>query len=112
MKKFLEAGLALSLLGACGGSDDQPPLSLRDQQEHFTESVEMAATEPGQPVSIDKRVPCNFDLLIGSLVVQKDLGPGVAVVADAQTGEVPEFGLVQCFDTDSGERIIRGNDGW
>jgi len=108
--RAIAMGLAFSL-SACGGEES---LDREAQQQHFTEAVESVAYQDGEPYEMDSRVPCDFDLLIGELTVRKVLADEkdfITAVVEDSSDQVPEFGLIQCFD-DNGNRIVRGADGF
>lgn len=102
------------ILASC--SDSSPYISIDSESEQMSTAVEMVALEDSKPVALDPRVECDFGLLEGNLEVQRILADEddykAVIVADINTGEVPEFGLVDCFEDEDGIRIVRGNDGW
>lgn len=107
------AGGLLFTATSCSNKEVMP---LEDQQWQISTAVEEVAINGGKPFAIDKRVPCDFGLLVGNLVVARTLADETdykaVIVKDSKTGIVPEFGLVDCFEDENGVRIIRGNDGW
>lgn len=112
MKRVIGIGLAFSL-AACGGGEKS--LGTEAQQQRFTEAVESVAYTGSEQYELDERVPCDFGLLAGELVVQKilaDESDYAAAVVEDGSGDVPEFGLIQCFDGIDGKHLVRGNDGY
>jgi hypothetical protein len=121
MKRAIAFGLALSLASCAqetASTAKPPPLKAPQMQEQFTAAVDYSVAHEGQEVELPVSVSCDSDLLLGRLSVQRILADEqgyAAFTVQDRDGDVPAFGLVQCFDrvTDDGvQRIIRSADGY
>ncbi len=117
MRSGLLVASAITLAG-CGAADT--PESLK---EHIQTSVGMAA-QNDKPVLLDPRVDCQRVALVigsntGEFVLHTALNPPadddgitIFIVADASTGEVPEYGTIYCLDQETEQgAVLRGADG-